>query len=155
MDATPTTLIGPSFLGFWVTFVHEWPLGFELSGKGVALQPGSSTEKAYLCNQGGTVSFFLSRLACHILLLAEKHGITLIPAYIPAHLHVEAIYLLWGKLVPEWYLPSSHSPSSLPALGSSGGGSVGFLMYQSVSALLQSGATVTSRSFWIVYIQLT
>ena len=37
------------------------------------------------------VQHLLSRLACHILNLAKKHGITLIPAYKPTHLNVEAI----------------------------------------------------------------
>ena len=59
----------------------------------VALHLDSSTSKAYLCSQGGTVSPFLSRLACWILSLTDKHGITLIPAYIPTHLNVEADYL--------------------------------------------------------------
>ena len=32
--------------------------------------------------------------------LANMHGITLIPAYIAAHLNVEADFLSWGRLVP-------------------------------------------------------
>ena len=36
--------------------------------------------------------FFLFRLACHILNLSDIHGITLIPAYITAHLNVEDDY---------------------------------------------------------------
>ena len=39
-------------------------MAFHLSGKVVALHLDNSTAKAYLCNQGGTVSPFLSRLAC-------------------------------------------------------------------------------------------
>ena len=39
-------------------------MAFCLSGKVVALHLDNSTAKAYLCNQGGTVSPFLSRLAC-------------------------------------------------------------------------------------------
>ena len=50
------------------------------------------------------MSLFLSRLACWILSLADKHGITLIPAYIPTHLNVEADYLSWDQLLPEWHL---------------------------------------------------
>ena len=65
-------------------------MAFCLSGKVVALHLDNSTAKAYLCNQGGTVSPFLSRLACWILSLTDKHDITLIPAYIPTHLIVEA-----------------------------------------------------------------
>ena len=39
-------------------------MAFHLSGKVVALHLDNSTTKAYLCNQGGTMSPFLSRLAC-------------------------------------------------------------------------------------------
>ena len=66
---------------------------FCLSGKVVALHLDNSTAKAYLCNQGGTVSAFLSRLACWILSQTNKHCTTLIPAYILTHLNVEADYL--------------------------------------------------------------
>ena len=68
-------------------------MAFCLSGKVVDLHLDNSTAKAYLCNQGGTVSPFLSGLACQILSLTNKHGITLIPAYIPTLLNVEANYL--------------------------------------------------------------
>ena len=71
-------------------------MAFHLPGKVVALHLDNSTAKAYLCNQGGTSSPFLSRLACWILSLTNKHGITLIPAYIPTHLTVEADCLSWG-----------------------------------------------------------
>ena len=50
------------------------------------------------------MSPFLSRLACCILSLTNKHGITLIPAYIPTHLNVEADYLFWDWLLLEWHL---------------------------------------------------
>ena len=79
-------------------------MAFHLSHKVVALHLDSSTDKAYLCNQGGTVSPFLSRLTCQILSLTDKHGITLIPAYIPTHLSVEVDYLFWDWLLPEWHL---------------------------------------------------
>ena len=52
----------------------------------------NSAAKAYLCNQGGTLSIFLYQLAFCILNLDDKHGITLIPAYIAIHLNMEAIY---------------------------------------------------------------
>ena len=60
--------------------------------------------RPYLCNQGGTVSPFLSRLACQIMSLIDNHGITLIPVYIPTHLNVEADYLSQDQMVPEWHL---------------------------------------------------
>ena len=79
-------------------------MAFHLSGKVVALHLDNSTAKAYLCNQGGTVSPFLSRMACWILSLTDKHGIIPIPAYIPTHLNVEADYLSQDQLLPEWHL---------------------------------------------------
>ena len=79
-------------------------MAFCLSGKVVALHLDNSTAKAYLCNQGGTVSPFLSRLACQILSLTDKHGITLISAYIPTDLNVEADYVSWDQLLLEWHL---------------------------------------------------
>ena len=79
-------------------------VAFYLSGKVVALHSDNSTAKAYLCNQGGTVSPFLSRLACWILGLTDKHGITFIPAYIPTQLNEEADYLSQGQMFPKWYL---------------------------------------------------
>ena len=79
-------------------------MSFHLSGKVVALHLDNSMAKAYLCNQGGAVSPFLSRLACQILSLTDKHGITLIPAYIPTHPNVEADYLSWDQMLPEWHL---------------------------------------------------
>ena len=57
----------------------------------------------YLCNQAGTASLFLFRLAECSLTLANKHGITLIPAYIHTHINAEANYLSWSQLVPEWH----------------------------------------------------
>ena len=74
-----------------VMILHRMAL--HLSGKVVALHLDNSTVKAYLCNQDGTVSPFLSMLACQILGLTDKHCITLIPGYIPTHLNVEADYL--------------------------------------------------------------
>ena len=79
-------------------------MAFYLSGKVVALHLDNSMTKAYLCNQCGTVTPFLSKLACQILSLTNKHGITLIPAYIPTHLNVEADYLSRDQMLPEWHL---------------------------------------------------
>ena len=78
-------------------------MAFHLSGKVVALHLDSSTANTYLCNQGGTVSPFLSRLACQILSLTDKHSITLIPAYIPAHLNMKTNYLSQDWMLPEWH----------------------------------------------------
>ena len=51
---------------------------FHLFSKIFAVHLGNSTAKAYLCNQVGTVSTFLSRLACYMQLLTNKCGITFI-----------------------------------------------------------------------------
>ena len=36
--------------------------------------------------------------------MTDKPGITLIPAYIPTHLNVDADYLSQGQMLPEWHL---------------------------------------------------
>ena len=79
-------------------------MAFCLSGKVVALHLDNSTAKVCLCNQSGTVSPFLSRLACWILSLTDEHGIMVLPAYIPTHLNVEADFLSWDGLPLEWHL---------------------------------------------------
>ena len=60
----------------WAIAIMLHRMVFHISGKMVALHLDNSTAKAYLCNQGGTVSPFLSRMACWVLSLANKHGIT-------------------------------------------------------------------------------
>ena len=79
-------------------------VAYQLSNNVVALHLDNSIAKAYLCNHDGTATHFPSRLACYILNMATKHGITLIPAYLNTHFNVEANYLSWVQLVPEWHL---------------------------------------------------
>ena len=79
-------------------------LAFCLSGKVVALHMDNSSANTYLCNQGGTESPFLSMLAYQILSPTDKHGITLLPAYISTLLNVEADYLSWDWLLSERHL---------------------------------------------------
>ena len=50
------------------------------------------------------MSPLLSRLGCQILSLTDKHGITLIPTYIPTYLNVEGDYLSWDWMLLEWHL---------------------------------------------------
>ena len=78
----------------------------------------NSDAKAYLCNQGGSATLLLSRLACHILNLADKHGITLyssihtypsqcgnwlsLPWWVDSHVapassHIQAAFHHWGQ----------------------------------------------------------
>ena len=77
-------------------------MAFMLSGKVVTLNLDNSTAKE--CSQVGTACLFLSRLAYNILNLADKHGTTLIPPYIPTNLIVEADCPSQGMLVLEWHL---------------------------------------------------
>ena len=117
---------------------------FHLSGKVVALHLDNSTAKAYLCNQGGTVSPFLFRLGCWILRLTDKHGITLIPAYIPTHLNVEVNYPVLGlDASGVASSPSGGSGSILP-LVSSRGRPTGIFSFHSMPALLHLGISTTS-----------
>ena len=92
-------------------------MAFCISGKVVALHLDNSTAKAYLCNQGGTVSPFLSRLVCQILSLTNRHGITLLPAYIPTHLSVEANYLSLDQLLLMWHLLPQVAQAAFCLLG--------------------------------------
>ena len=128
-------------------------MAFCLSGRVVALHLDNSTAKAYLCNQGGTVSPFLSRLACRILSLTDKHGITLLPAYIPTHLNVEADFLSRDRLLLEWHLlPSSGSGSFLP-LGPSRGGPAGIFSFYSLPALFHFGNSTASGGLGVECLQ--
>ena len=99
------------------------------------------------------VSPFLSRLACRILSLTDKHGITLLPAYIPTHLNVEADYLSQGSVAsgvaPS---PSGGSGSFLP-LGPSRGGPAGFFSFYSMPALFHFGNSTTSRGLGVECLQ--
>ena len=85
-----------------ILMLHK--VAFLLSGKVVALLLNSNTAKACLFTQDVTVCLLLSRLVCSILNMANKHGITLFPAYIHTHVNVDPDYLFWRRLVLEWYL---------------------------------------------------
>ena len=103
-------------------------MAFRLSSNVVALHLDNCTVKAYLCNQGGTSSLFLSRLAYHIFNLADKQGITLEPA-------------------------SLHCSVCISSLGSNWSGFFGILMYQLMSVLLHLGKSLTSGFLGVEYIQ--
>ena len=116
-------------------------MAFCLSGKMVALHLNNSIAKTYLCNQGGTVSPFLCRLACRYC-LTNKHSITLILAYIPTHLNVQADYQFQSQLLWEWHLLQIAQVAF--HLWSQPGGYTGILPYHSMPALLHLGNTTTS-----------
>ena len=78
---------------------HAGPLIIQ---KGHCLTLDNSTAILYLHNQNGTASLSLSRLACHNFNLADKHSITLAPAYMPTHPNVKADHLSQDWLVPKW-----------------------------------------------------
>ena len=67
--------------------VHFLPL---IRGKVVMFHLDNSSAVAYLQNQGGTHSLPMFRLAWDILLLCQKHGITLQVGHIPGRLNVLA-----------------------------------------------------------------
>ena len=96
---------------------------------------------SYVCNQGGTASFFLSRLVCCILDVANKHGITLYCSMHTYHLSVETNYLSCSQLNPEWHL--------LPHIAQATFQSVSVLLYQSVSALLHLRKSPPSGSLGV------
>ena len=92
-------------------------MAFCLSGRVIALHLDNSTVKGYLCNQGGTVYPFLSRLTCQTLSVSNMHSITPFPAYIPTHLNVEANYLSWGQLFLERHLFPKMAQAAFHLLG--------------------------------------
>ena len=128
-------------------------MAFHLSGKVVALHLDNSTAKAYLCNQGGTVSPFLSRLACWILSLTDKHGITLIPAYIPTHLNMEVDYLSLGLDASRVASSPLGGSGSFSPLGPSRGGPAGIFSFHSMPALLHLGISTTSGGLGVECLQ--
>ena len=116
---------------------------FRLFDKVVSLHLGNSTNNTYLCNQGGTASFLLSRLACCILTLTSM-VLILFPAYIPTHLNMGAISPREG-----WFQSGIcflTFLSSISSLETSWGGAVGILMYQSMSAVIHLRKSTTSGS---------
>ena len=125
---------------------------FHLSGKVVALHLDNNTAKAYLCNQGGTVSPFLSRLACQILSLTDKHGITLLPAYIPTHINVEADFLSWigcfqsGTFSLRWL-------RQLFTFGAFQSGPPGIFSFYSMPALFHFGNSTASGGLGVECLQ--
>ena len=124
-------------------------MAFHLSGKVVALHLDNSTAKAYLSNESGTVSPFLSRLASQILNLTNKHGITLIPAYIPADLNMEANYLSQSD-APR---VASSLLGGFSPLGPSRGGPDGIFSFHSVPALLHLGISTISGGLGVECLQ--
>ena len=123
-------------------------MAFCLSGKLVALHSDNSTTKAYLCNQGGTVSVAHSRLACSTLNLANKHGITLFPAYTYPCQWVRQLSVM-GKIGSTVASSSSHSLGRISTFGSTRGGSAGILTHKSISALLHLAESTTSGSLGV------
>ena len=77
----------------------------------------NSSAKVHLCNQGGTASLFLSRLACHIFNITDKHGIIHILACVPTNLNMEANYISQGRLVPAWHLLPCIAQAAFHLLG--------------------------------------
>ena len=127
---------------------------FYLSGKVGALHLDSSTVKAYLCNQGGVVSPFLSRQAGQILSLTNKHGIHLLPPYIPTHLKVDANYIhVPGSVASRVAASPSDGSSSFLPLGSTRGGSAVILPYHSMPALLHFVNSTTSVGLGVECLQ--
>ena len=124
-----------------------------LSGKVVALHLDNSTTKVYLCNQDGTVSPFLSRVACQIQSLTDKHGITLLPAYIPTHLNEEADFLSWDWLLLECGTFPSGGSGSFSPLGPSRGGPPGIFSLYSMPALFQFGNSTASGGLGVERLQ--
>ena len=118
---------------------------FWLYNEGFGLHLGSSTAKVYFCNQDSTASLFLSQLACYILNLANKHGIT--DSSIHFYLaQCGSHFSVLGKVDSRVTPASSHNSDCLSPLRSTRGRSVVILIHQSMSALLHLGKLTNSGS---------
>ena len=93
---------------------------FQLSGMVVNLHLNNSIAIAYLCKQGGTRSLFVSRLACHISNLAEKHGITFILVYTDPFQCGNQLPFI-GKVGSRVPSAALHSLGCISSSGSTGG----------------------------------
>ena len=125
---------------------------FLLFSKVVALHLDKSTATDYLCNQVGTVSSFLLRIA-HCILHMTDNCTTLIPAYIPGHLNMEGDYLPWAEIESGMASSSLHSLIGISTLVSTVDGFAGIITYQSMSTLLHHGESITSGSFGVELFQ--
>ena len=123
-----------------------------ISGKVVALHLDNGTAKAYLCNQGGTVSPFLSRLACQILSdwQAWYYSYFSIHSYPPQC--GGQLSVLGSDASGVASSPSGGSGSFLP-LGPSRGGPAGIFSSYSVPALLHLGISTTCGGLGIECLQ--
>ena len=74
------------------------------SDKYVAIHLDSSPFGVYVM-MVGAVSL-LSKLVCYILILADRHCVTLITTFLPAHFIGKADYLSWGRKFLKWHFPT-------------------------------------------------
>ena len=112
-------------------------MAFCLSGKVVALHLDNSTAKAYICNQGGTVSPFLSRLACQILSLTSMVLLFFQLTFLPTSMWRWIIYPGIGCFQSGTF--SLRWLRQLLPLGPSRGGPAGFFSFYSMPALFHFG----------------
>ena len=103
-------------------------MAFQLSGKVVTLQLDNNIAKAYLCNPGGKVSLSLQTCLLHIKSCQQAwhHFNSSIHSFSS---QCGSLLSFMGK-VGARVAPSLPIPGSLSAMESTGGGSVGFLIYQ-------------------------
>ena len=101
------------------------------------------------------MSPFLSLLAFQILSLTNKHGITLIPAYIPTHLNVEADFISQDWLLPEWHLLPQGAHAVFHLWGPSRGGNAGIFSFFSMPALFHFGNSTACGGLGVECLQLS
>ena len=78
-------------------------MAFCLSDNVGALHLNNSTAKFICIIKVVQYLLFFPGWPAGYWVLTDKHIITLIPAYISAHLNVEANYLLWGQFFLKWH----------------------------------------------------
>ena len=128
-------------------------MAFCLSGKVVALHLDNSTAKAYLCNQGSTVSPFLSRLACQVLSLTDKtwyYPSSSVHSYPP---QCGSRFSVLGS-VASGVAPSTSSGSDgFSPLGPSRGGPAGIFLFYSMPTLFHFENSTASGGLGVECLQ--
>ena len=99
------------------------------------------------------MSPFLSMLDCQILSLTNKLGITLIPAYIPTHLNVEANCISWESDASREASSPLGGPGRFSPLGPSRDGPAGIFSFHSMPELLHLGISTTSGGLGVECLQ--
>ena len=134
----------------WVVVLMLCELAVHLPGKVVALHLYYSNSKACMCNQGNRVSLFLSRMPHFEIAWPEWYDFhsslqTNTSQYRSSLFFISGDWFLNDLFLCRW--------NSISTFDSTGCKFVGILRYQSMSAVLCTGVSVTTGNLGFEYFQ--